>query len=196
MVQPTTHNQGPLEGPREEMTQVELKEYKSVLEAKRVELCAALKASKGSIEIVTSADEMDQITNLAERNMSAGGIKRTTKQLRLVNFALTHIAQGKFGTCADCNQEINPKRLAAVPWATLCVSCQEKVDEQEEDPDEDTIPAVSTVHPNANGRNKRVPTTAPMPTTDPKINGTPSVFDRIINQRMHRGLYPAQYQSQ
>lgn len=186
-----------MEDPREKMTKVEQEKFQPILTAKRGELREALRASKDSIEIVTSADEMDQITNLAERDMSAGEIKRANEQLRLVNLALSRIAQGQFGTCPDCNQEINPKRLTAVPWATLCVSCQEKVDEdeQEEDPDEDTIPAVSTVHSNANGRSKRVPTTAPMPTTDPKINGTPSIFDRIMDQQRHRGLYPAQHGS-
>ena len=30
--------------------------------------------------------------------------------------------------CADCEDAINPKRLAAVPWAARCIACQEIAD--------------------------------------------------------------------
>jgi RNA polymerase-binding transcription factor len=33
-----------------------------------------------------------------------------------------------FGLCEECDEEIAPKRLLAVPWATLCVACQSKRD--------------------------------------------------------------------
>jgi len=37
---------------------------------------------------------------------------------------------GTFGICLDCEEEINPKRLAAVPWAARCVACQERADRE------------------------------------------------------------------
>src|SRR5512140_2033426 len=37
-------------------------------------------------------------------------------------------APEEFGRCADCHEEIAPKRLAFVPYATLCVQCQAKRD--------------------------------------------------------------------
>jgi DnaK suppressor protein len=33
-----------------------------------------------------------------------------------------------FGLCEDCEEEIPPARLEAVPYATLCATCQEKRD--------------------------------------------------------------------
>jgi DnaK suppressor protein len=33
-------------------------------------------------------------------------------------------AQGTYGLCEDCNKEIGAERLAALPSATRCVSCQ------------------------------------------------------------------------
>ena len=33
-----------------------------------------------------------------------------------------------FGLCEACEEEIAPKRLALVPYATLCVACQAKRD--------------------------------------------------------------------
>jgi RNA polymerase-binding transcription factor len=37
-------------------------------------------------------------------------------------------APDDFGLCEECEEEIAAKRLALVPWATLCVPCQAKRD--------------------------------------------------------------------
>jgi len=46
--------------------------------------------------------------------------------LQQVDEALGRIARGKFGVCSECGDELNKKRLEAVPWAGYCVSCQDK----------------------------------------------------------------------
>jgi DnaK suppressor protein len=43
-----------------------------------------------------------------------------------VDEALSRIDDRRFGVCASCEEEMNLKRLEAVPWARLCRSCQEK----------------------------------------------------------------------
>jgi DnaK suppressor protein len=50
--------------------------------------------------------------------------------LRQIDHALTKLvdAPDDFGLCEECEEEIAPKRLAAVPYATLCVACQGKRD--------------------------------------------------------------------
>jgi DnaK suppressor protein len=50
--------------------------------------------------------------------------------LRQIDHALTKLvdAPDDFGLCEECEEEISPKRLAAVPYATLCVACQAKRD--------------------------------------------------------------------
>jgi DnaK suppressor protein len=45
--------------------------------------------------------------------------------LQQVNEALERIADKSFGTCANCGEPIQPKRLEAVPWAQYCIQCQE-----------------------------------------------------------------------
>ena len=34
----------------------------------------------------------------------------------------------EYGICQDCGAEINPNRLEAIPWTTLCVYCQDEYD--------------------------------------------------------------------
>lgn len=46
--------------------------------------------------------------------------------LQQVDEALARIARGQYGVCSECGEELNKKRLEAVPWAGLCVPCQEK----------------------------------------------------------------------
>jgi DnaK suppressor protein len=50
--------------------------------------------------------------------------------LRQIDRALAKLASAPedFGLCETCEEEIGPKRLALVPYATLCVACQEKRD--------------------------------------------------------------------
>ena len=46
--------------------------------------------------------------------------------VKLVEEALARVESRAFGTCASCDGNVEPKRLAAVPWARHCISCQEK----------------------------------------------------------------------
>ncbi|MGH9326439.1 MAG: TraR/DksA family transcriptional regulator [Terriglobia bacterium] len=49
--------------------------------------------------------------------------------LMLVNEALERIKGGSYGICVECHEEVQPKRLEAVPWARHCIECQAKQDE-------------------------------------------------------------------
>ena len=46
--------------------------------------------------------------------------------LQSVSDALLRIENGAYGECRDCEKEIGPKRLEAVPWAELCIDCQQR----------------------------------------------------------------------
>jgi DnaK suppressor protein len=45
--------------------------------------------------------------------------------LRKVDRALLRIREKSYGTCEECEKPINGERLEALPWATMCVKCQE-----------------------------------------------------------------------
>src|SRR5215468_11131736 len=49
--------------------------------------------------------------------------------LQMVETALQRIREGSFGECVSCGNEINPKRLEAVPWTRYCIACQEKLEQ-------------------------------------------------------------------
>ncbi|NOZ62568.1 MAG: TraR/DksA family transcriptional regulator [Calditrichaeota bacterium] len=46
--------------------------------------------------------------------------------LQQIDDAVARIEEGSYGECVICGAEIHPKRLEAVPYARLCISCKEK----------------------------------------------------------------------
>jgi DnaK suppressor protein len=44
--------------------------------------------------------------------------------LQMIQDALERILNKTYGICANCENEIQPKRLDAVPWTRLCIQCQ------------------------------------------------------------------------
>ena len=48
-----------------------------------------------------------------------------SKQVTLIDEALQRIEDEEYGLCQNCEKEINPKRLAALPSARYCLDCQE-----------------------------------------------------------------------
>lgn len=114
------------------MTKCELNEYRNVLEAKREELVQLIRNRDG-ITIEKSADALDEVQNATERELAIRSLDRDSNLLRKVRGALRRIEDGSFGVCLHCQEDIGPKRLAAVPWTTFCIQCQEIADRAQGD---------------------------------------------------------------
>jgi DnaK suppressor protein len=93
--------------------------------------------SREALAIETSADELDRIQQATDRDYAIGNLERTSSQLREVQSALLRVDEGTYGICIGCEETIGPKRLAAIPWASFCIVCQERADcEQKTSEDE------------------------------------------------------------
>jgi DnaK suppressor protein len=62
----------------------------------------------------------------AERTERLGLVDTLKGQLDEVYRALERIAEGTYGVCDSCGQEIPPARLEARPESTLCVDCKSR----------------------------------------------------------------------
>jgi len=111
------------------MTKIELKKFKTTLAARESELEGLIR-NREAAAIETSADALDQIQHAVERELALGTLARESSGLRETRAALRRIDDGSFGICMDCEEEINLKRLAAVPWAARCIACQERADRE------------------------------------------------------------------
>ena len=45
------------------------------------------------------------------------------REIAQIDAALARLDAGEFGICTDCEQEIDPRRLKALPSALLCTEC-------------------------------------------------------------------------
>lgn len=68
----------------------------------------------------------DVATDTYDREFSLGLASNERKLLYELDDALKKIEDGSFGICEDCKSPIAKNRLKAVPYARLCVKCQER----------------------------------------------------------------------
>ncbi len=106
----------------------EMKRLREALEAKEAELLSGLKKREG-IEIEHAADTIDVQQKAVDLELRIVNLERTSALLRSVQSALRRMETGSYGICAACEEEISPRRLAAVPWAPYCIRCQELADQ-------------------------------------------------------------------
>jgi RNA polymerase-binding transcription factor len=112
------------------MTKSELNKFKTLLEAKQAELAGGLRNRDG-IAIEKTADALDEVQLAGERELAIRNLDRESQLLRSVRLALARIADGSYGVCLHCDEDISPKRLNAVPWTAYCLKCQEAADRHE-----------------------------------------------------------------
>jgi len=109
------------------MTKTELNKFRQILETKQADLARVLRNREG-IAIEKSPDALDEVQHAAERELAIRNLDRESGLLRQVKLALHRLHEGSYGICAHCEEDINPKRMAAVPWAQYCIQCQEMAD--------------------------------------------------------------------
>lgn len=105
----------------------DLNAFRRTLEAKRAELSAGT-ANRDEIRIENAAEDFDRIQQRMNREVAIRNLDRESRLLKSVEEALDRIEAGAFGVCLGCEEEIPEKRLRAVPWASHCLSCQERLD--------------------------------------------------------------------
>ena len=104
-------------------------QYREALREKAQELRRNI-SSLAASEIVAHREEPNDVVDLAgqshEEWLFLNRNALNIALLRQVGEALERIDEGTYSVCAECDQPISLKRLAAVPWAKYCIGCQEK----------------------------------------------------------------------
>jgi DnaK suppressor protein len=109
------------------MTQSELNRFQAVLTARAAEL-ERVTRRRGDITVERNADQLDDIQAASQRTLAVYNLDREFNQLRDARAARRRIREGSFGMCQECEDDIHPKRLAAVPRALFCMRRQEAVE--------------------------------------------------------------------
>ena len=68
----------------------------------------------------------DVATDNYDREFSLGQASNDRKFLYELEDALKRIEEGTFGVCEECKSSLTKARLTALPYARLCLDCQQK----------------------------------------------------------------------
>jgi DnaK suppressor protein len=105
-----------------------MKEIRDDLEKKRRAIEVAILTAKGQTRDTErneiSKDPYGTASITHDDEMVADVVARRRRELANIDRALADLDAGRYGLCEDCGEQIAPKRLKALPFATRCVACQ------------------------------------------------------------------------
>ena len=111
------------------MRATEKKKLRGQLEQKRREANEAYRRSQ-AVNREATAEPLQDLADQASEGYrkeflySLSDSERDT--LIQVEEALRRMDEGTYEECSSCGEKIPLPRLKAIPWATLCIECQER----------------------------------------------------------------------
>jgi DnaK suppressor protein len=108
---------------------LELGEIRQQLEQQEMDLLEHIDEEKARQQGNTiNPDRSDLAQSYDMRQRRSAMLTRLENQLEQVRAALNRLNEGTYGNCENCGEPILPARLRAMPQATLCIDCQEKME--------------------------------------------------------------------
>lgn len=71
-----------------------------------------------------ATDRSEDAEAQVESGLDDAEVARDQAELNAIAEALTRLDAGRYGLCKDCDEPIDPRRLAAEPFAVRCTACQ------------------------------------------------------------------------
>ena len=73
-------------------------------------------------------DPVDKAANSYTKEFLFSLSNKERDEIQMIDDAIVRIDEKCFGACVVCGDDVERKRLEAVPWAKHCLSCQEKIE--------------------------------------------------------------------
>src|SRR5215467_7130584 len=103
---------------RLEDKEAEIQQHIATLTGSPAQSEDSIQASDGVLE------PEEEAVDLEETDVEQAILDNEKTLLNEVQQALKRIENGTYGICTNCGQPIPEKRLEAIPWASLCVTCE------------------------------------------------------------------------
>lgn len=106
-------------------------QLKQILIRRRDALRKALAGDLSSLKELrqqTSGDMMDAAMDTAQDEISSQLAEVESRELAHIDVALERMRHGDYGTCEGCGHGIPLARLQALPYATMCITCQREAE--------------------------------------------------------------------
>jgi DnaK suppressor protein len=95
-------------------------------ERERLEAVVAQAEPEGGTNLGYGNHMADDATEAFEQAKDLALRQNAEQLLAQVTDALERFDKGVYGICEHCGAEIDPARLTALPYATLCLRCQQR----------------------------------------------------------------------
>ena len=76
-------------------------------------------------------DIVDRASSFIDRSLSQNICDRESLRIRKIEQALEDLANGVYGICVSCGEDIALKRLKANPLARHCIACKTEIETRE-----------------------------------------------------------------
>lgn len=103
----------------------------AALHARRDEVAARLRSGltavregEGPQARAGLPDDLDASADDLQREIAFATMQAQGEILQRIDEALRRLAQGQYGRCRECGDEIAEARLTALPFAVRCVDCE------------------------------------------------------------------------
>jgi RNA polymerase-binding transcription factor len=115
------------------MQKREIEQFRWKLEVNRQDVLQFLNrlgAEARTLEVDSPQDSGDQSINTLSRESLFQQSSQKRDLLRMIEAALRRIREGDFGVCLACGEDIQQRRLEAVPWTQYCLHCQQMLEQE------------------------------------------------------------------
>jgi len=111
----------------EQRSDIDLAALQAALEARRTDLlrlAAASEESRQPVELDQSrVGRLSRMDALQDQAMQLETGRRRQLELQRIEAALQRLAEGDYGYCVSCGEEIAAKRLELDPTTPICIDC-------------------------------------------------------------------------
>lgn len=110
------------------MDKKKLKAYRDALLERRAALLGVVERNEDygrEADTEATQDPADKASNSYTKELLFSQSTNDRQILTLIEEALERMDDGEYGLCTNCGEEVQPKRLEAIPWARYCIKCQD-----------------------------------------------------------------------
>ena len=108
-------------------------ELKSILEERRREILSEVQEKMRDVRTEGASGETQGVLDAAETSeadiqddIEFALLQMKAETLQRIEEALPRHAEGTYGLCFECGEEISERRLRALPFAVRCRECEEE----------------------------------------------------------------------
>ncbi|MGC3996158.1 MAG: TraR/DksA C4-type zinc finger protein [Anaeromyxobacter sp.] len=104
------------------------------LQRRRRIILETTERTSAELEALRAAERDPEFEEGAQSEHEQYTLSRLTdgqrREVGAIDAAIARIDAGDYGVCRECEREIDPRRLAALPYALLCTECAQRAEQE------------------------------------------------------------------